>query len=97
MSKRNDFLLLDAILLSLLSIAEYTNGMSYDDFLNSRITIDAVIRNFEICGEASNYISEEFKLLHPQIEWRKLVDFRKSSYSSLLWYKSRYCLGCYYY
>ena len=50
--------------------------MSYEDFTNSKITIDAVIRNFEICGEASNYISNDFKNMHPKIEWRKLSDFR---------------------
>ena len=76
MSKRNDFLLVDDILQSLRSIKEYTSGMGYEDFLNSKITIDAVIRNFEICGEASNYISNNFKHLHPQLEWRKLSDFR---------------------
>lgn len=75
MSKRNDFLL-DDILEALRSIKEYTSGLSYDDFINSKITVDAVIRNFEICGEASNYISNDFKLLHPQIQWRKLTDFR---------------------
>lgn len=76
MSKRNDFLLVDDILEALRSIKEYTSGLSYDDFINSKITVDAVIRNFEICGEASNYISNDFKLLHPQIQWRKLTDFR---------------------
>ena len=76
MPKRNDFLLVDDILQSLRSIKEYTSGMGYEDFLNSKITIDAVIRNFEICGEASNYISNNFKDQHPQLEWRKLSDFR---------------------
>jgi uncharacterized protein with HEPN domain len=76
MSKRNDLLLVDDILQSLQSIVEYTTDLSFEEFVISKITIDAVIRNFEICGEASNYLSEEFKLLHPQIEWRKLSDFR---------------------
>lgn len=67
---------MDDILESLRSILEYTSGLTFEDFVNSKITIDAVIRNFEICGEASNYLSEEFKLLHPEVEWRKLTDFR---------------------
>lgn len=50
--------------------------LRFDDFANSKITIDAVIRNFETCGEASNYISDDCKLRHPEIQWRKLVDFR---------------------
>lgn len=76
MSKRDDFLLVDDILEALSSVSEYTAGMNYNDFCKSKITIDAVIRNFEICGEASNYISDNFKLSHPQIHWRKLTDFR---------------------
>lgn len=58
MSNRNDLLLVDDILQSLHSIIEYTSGLDFEDFVNSKITIDAVTRNFEICGEASNYISE---------------------------------------
>jgi uncharacterized protein with HEPN domain len=76
MSKRNDLLLVEDILQSLYSIRQYTEGMSYEDFLKSKITIDAVIRNFEICVKASNYISDHFKTLHPNIKWRKLSDFR---------------------
>src|SRR4051812_42295850 len=76
MSKRDDLLLIEDVINSLKAIKQYTSGMSYDDFLNNQMCIDAVIRNFEIVGEASNYISEEFKSNHPQIEWRKLTDFR---------------------
>ena len=76
MSKKDGFLLIDDILEALRAISKYTSGMNYDNFCESKITIDAVIRNFEICVEASNYISNNFKLSHPQIEWRKLTDFR---------------------
>lgn len=46
MSKSNDFLLADDFLQALNSIKEYTDNMSYEDFINSKITIDAVIRKF---------------------------------------------------
>lgn len=39
-------------------------------------TIDAVIRNFEVLGEASKRITEEVRVENPQIEWRKISDFR---------------------
>jgi uncharacterized protein with HEPN domain len=39
-------------------------------------TIDAVVRNFEIIGEASLRIDEDFRLENPQIEWKKLRGFR---------------------
>lgn len=35
-----------------------------------------MVRNFEIIGEASLRIDEDFRLENPQIEWRKLRGFR---------------------
>lgn len=76
MSKRDDLLLLDDIINSFKAIKQYTQGMLYEDFLNNQMCIDAVIRNFEVIGEAANYISPEYKLMHHEIEWRKFTDFR---------------------
>ena len=50
--------------------------MSYDDFICDDKTVDAVVRNFEIIGEASNRIPDDFKTEHPEIEWRRIVGFR---------------------
>ncbi|MBI5326555.1 MAG: DUF86 domain-containing protein [Ignavibacteriae bacterium] len=57
-------------------IIEYTSGMSLENFQTDRKTIDAVVRNFEIIGEASNQLPTSFKLIHENIEWRNLIDFR---------------------
>ncbi len=57
-------------------ILKYTQGLSFEDFLADDKTIDAVVRNFEIIGEASLRIDEDFRLENPQIEWRKLRGFR---------------------
>jgi uncharacterized protein with HEPN domain len=57
-------------------ILKYTNGLSFEDFLTDDKTIDAVVRNFEIIGEASLRIDEDFRLENPQIEWKKLRGFR---------------------
>lgn len=76
MSKRDNALLVDDIINSFKAIQQYTKGMSYEDFLNNQMCIDAVIRNFEIIGEAVNFISPDFKSAHPQIEWQKFTDFR---------------------
>ena len=37
-------------------IATYIHGYSFIEFCNDQKTIDAVIRNFEIIGEATNLI-----------------------------------------
>lgn len=77
MSKnRSDKLLIEDMLESALRISRYTKGMSYDDFLENDMVIDAVIRNFEIIGEASNRFDDEFKLNNPAIEWRRIRGFR---------------------
>ncbi|MBX3044243.1 MAG: DUF86 domain-containing protein [Candidatus Kapabacteria bacterium] len=50
--------------------------MSFDNFSDDDKTIDAVIRNFEIIGEASNHLPKDFKLKYADIDWRALTDFR---------------------
>ncbi len=54
MSKRNAALLLEDILSSARKIITYTQGLSFEAFIADEKTIDAVIRNFEIIGEAAN-------------------------------------------
>ena len=50
--------------------------MDYEAFCNSSVTIDAVVRNFEIVGEASKMVSDEFKANYPLIEFKLMNDFR---------------------
>ena len=50
--------------------------MSFDQFLCDGKTIDAVIRNFEIIGEAANRLSEEFKEDYSEIYWHRIRGFR---------------------
>lgn len=57
-------------------IMDYTAGLTLDHFINDSKTVDAVIRNFEIIGEAANRLPEEFKEKHPQIDWHKVRGFR---------------------
>jgi len=76
MSKRNDLLLLEDIIDAISKIERYIKNLSYDDFLNDDKTNDAVIRNFEIIGEAANNLSDEICLKYPKINWRQVIGFR---------------------
>jgi uncharacterized protein with HEPN domain len=61
------------------NIQTYTAGMTETAFLNSGITKDAVIRNFEIIGEASRQLEKhypEFVKLHPELPLQKAYDMR---------------------
>ena len=54
MSKREPKLLVSDILDSAHKILDYTAGQTFEDFKKDSKTVDAVIRNFEIIGEAAN-------------------------------------------
>ncbi len=45
-------------------------------FLASTMMQDAIIRNFEIIGEATKHLSLEMRLSNPEIQWRGLAGFR---------------------
>lgn len=76
MSKRDNSALIQDMLESAVKIIKYAEGLSFDQFEADDKTVDAVIRNFEIIGEAANRIDSDFKILNPQIEWTKMRGFR---------------------
>jgi uncharacterized protein with HEPN domain len=76
MSKRNPSLLIEDILESANRIILFTTNMTFEDFESDLKTIDAVIRNFEIIGEASNRLPEAFKELNQTIDWQRIIGFR---------------------
>ncbi|GIW34058.1 DUF86 domain-containing protein [Meiothermus sp.] len=49
---------------------------SLQDLQNSKLIRDAVIRNFEVMGEAAKRLSPAFRMQHPQVPWRSLAGFR---------------------
>lgn len=72
MSKRGDREFLIDMLIACERIERYTKGLSYKDFCENDLVIDAVLRNIEILGEASKNISEELKKKYPEVEWRAI-------------------------
>ena len=57
-------------------ILRYVHGMDFDTFSQDQRTIDAVIRNFEIIGEAARHVPDELKSAHPHISWRETTRMR---------------------
>ena len=56
-------------------VSQYTKGgrAEYD---SQSLIRDAVVRNFEIIGEASKRVPEDYRSRHPGIPWRELAGFR---------------------
>ena len=76
MSKREPKLLIGDIIDSAEKIREYTTYLSFEKFLQDSKTRDAVVRNFEIIGEAANRLPKEFKQTYASINWSRIIGFR---------------------
>ena len=76
MSKRQPHLLVADIIESGNKILEYTKDLSFHQFTNDSKTVDAVIRNFEVIGEAAIRLPDNFKDQYPDIEWHRIKGFR---------------------
>ena len=76
MSKRDTLLLLEDMFQSAQKIKRYTKDLDFNSFLSDDKTMDAVVLNFEIIGEAANRIDQDFRDENPQIEWKRIRGFR---------------------
>lgn len=75
-STRDWRLYADDILESCGKVRRYVTGMSYEAFAADERTLDAVIRNLEIIGEAAKCLPDEVVASAPGIEWRKIRGMR---------------------
>jgi len=45
-------------------------------FFNDPLIQDAVMRNFEVIGEAAKRVPDDFRQAHPELPWRSLAALR---------------------
>lgn len=76
MSRRTPKLHLEDILTAIRKVETYTRGFSFEQFQTDTKTIDAVIRNLEVLGEAARQMSRNFAVDHPEIPWEKMIGMR---------------------
>ena len=74
--KRTPKLFIEDIMESATRITKYVKGLSFDDFTRDDKTIDAVVRNLEIIGEASKNIPEWLKAKYPNLPWKEIIGMR---------------------
>lgn len=73
---RKFWLYLEDMLLSMDRVEEYIGELEFIQFKQNYMVVDAVIRNFEIIGEASKHIPDEMTIKYLQIPWRKMYNLR---------------------
>ena len=67
---------LEDIQMAMNRIDEYISGLNFIDFKRDYKTVDAVIRNFEIIGEASKNLPKEIKEKYSEIPWSEMYLLR---------------------
>jgi uncharacterized protein with HEPN domain len=58
------------------AIFDYTKDIDFENFKQDRKTYQAVIKEFEIIGEAAKKIPNQITSKYQEIEWRDMSDFR---------------------
>ena len=76
MSKRDATILLEDIREALAKISRYVSGMDRAAFLGDEKTVDAVVRNVEIIGEAVKQLHDDFKAANPAVPWAQIAGLR---------------------
>lgn len=73
---RDSKVYLQDILDAIEHIQQYTEGYTLQTLTADRRTLDAVIRNLEIIGEAARKLPERARAGHPEVDWRKIAGLR---------------------
>jgi uncharacterized protein with HEPN domain len=67
---------LEDILDAARKIRRYTESLSKDAFKADDKTLDAVVRNLEVIGEAVKRLPADLRARQPQVDWQKVAGLR---------------------
>jgi len=73
---KNDLAYVDHILQCIKKIRKYIKTVDKKEFSKNDLLQDAIIRNFEVIGEASKKISPDFKKIYFEIPWKEISGMR---------------------
>ena len=59
-----------------ITIAGFVQGLTHEEFAEDRKTVDAVVRNLEVIGEAARHVPEEVRTQFPEVPWADMQDMR---------------------
>lgn len=74
--KRDYKLFLKDIVTACEDIQEFVKGMQYSQFVQDKKTTSAVIRQFEIIGEAAKHIPASIRKKYPKVPWKDISGMR---------------------
>jgi len=74
--RREYILYIQDILISIEKIERYTKGLNIRQLKDDEMVLDAVVRNFEIIGEAVKNVPKNIRKKYPSVEWKEAAGFR---------------------
>lgn len=75
-NRRDPQLFLEDMALAMQRVLEYVDGLDFQTFKWDYKTVDAVVRNFEIIGEASKNVPQDIRDKYPYIPWEEMYRLR---------------------
>jgi uncharacterized protein with HEPN domain len=67
---------LEDILEAAARIHDYCSPLTREQFSKDIKTLDAVVRNLEVIGEATKRIPEDIRARYPEVEWKRIAGLR---------------------
>ena len=57
-------------------ITTYIGDLGYDQFMRDKKTQDAVVRNLQVMGDATQKLSRQLRETYPRLPWREIAGMR---------------------
>ena len=75
-NRKNERYYIEKVFENIDAIILYAKDLSYDDFINDSIVIDAIMFRLVQMAENISRISKEFRERHFNIKWGEIIGFR---------------------
>ena len=75
---RESKIVLEDILGAILKIHRYTTGQTFDTFSADEKTVDAVVRNLELIGDAVAQIPRSVRRAQKDVAWDGIIEFHEA-------------------
>lgn len=76
MTQKDDTIYLRHILEAIVQIDQYLSSVSHQQFSDTKLLQDGVIRQLEIIGEATKHLLEHTRNKAPDVPWRSMAGMR---------------------
>jgi uncharacterized protein with HEPN domain len=73
---RNVLVYIKDILQNMRDAEQFIQGMTYEQFVADKKTMNAVLRSIEVIGEAAKRVPDDVRAQYPQIPWKEMAGMR---------------------